>query len=446
MFLHFHPLEPRRLLAATLSPAGVLEIFGTRRGDVITVERAGPGDRHVLVTITSRGREFQYAFRARNVKSILANAGRGGDKVSIGDALPNATLYGSTGNDSLTGGAGNDQIFGGNGNDTLLGTGGNDLLGGNNGADFLHGGPGADGLFGNNGADTVSYSGSSLRAGVTLTLDGRANDGFANEQDNVSSDVEILVGTGWDDHITGNDQGNTVRGGSGNDTVLGMGGDDDLDGGPDYDSLVGGDGNDRLHPGAGDWSHHRDWAPIEPVTSIAVANVLVGGNGDDTLFSDEGDDLMSGGPGNDTADYSTYGPYTGADISLDGLRNDGFRQYSMDHPGTPEFYEAEFDNVGADVENVVGTYNVDKIVGNDADNRLVGGGYEDSLIGGAGNDTLVGDGGDTYWKDSLEGGTGDDTFMTRDNSADTLDGGPGNDRAQLDEDEDERSSIEAILA
>jgi uncharacterized protein YqfA (UPF0365 family) len=98
---------------------------------------------------------------------------------------------------------------------------------------------------------------------------------------------------------------------------------------------------------------------------------------------------------------------------------------------------------------VIGTYNYDRLYGNDAANRLVGGAGNDTLIGGAGNDTLDGAGANVgeynadY--DSLDGGPGDDLLLSRDAYKDTLDGGLGYDRAQLDS-SDLRSNIEVLLA
>jgi Ca2+-binding RTX toxin-like protein len=65
----------------------------------------------------------------------------------------------------------------------------------------------------------------------------------------------------------------------------------------------------------------------------------------------------------------------------------------------------EGDNVGKDVEIVVGGSGADTITGSNAANTLNGGGGNDTLAGGGGNDILLGGTGN----DSLNGGTGTDT-------------------------------------
>jgi Ca2+-binding RTX toxin-like protein len=349
-------------------------------------------------------------------------SGNGGTNQIYGGG-GNDEVRGLGGNDSIYGGPGNDKLYGGDGNDTIRGDDGNDLLGGENGDDYLDGGNGADGLYGNAGKDTVDYS--SRSANLTITPDGKANDGQANETDNVASDVEVIKGGSGSDKISAFVIDSTLIGNAGNDT---------LEGGSRWDRLEGGDGNDVLKPGANDAPHHQDWYPITPppTNSTAGMNVLLGGNGNDTLYSSWGDDDMSGGAGTDTVAYNGYGPYTGADITIDGLRNDGFRQYSMDHPGTPEFFEAEYDNVRTDVENVIGTYASDRIVGSGGNNRLDGYTGSDTIDGGAGNDTVNGDGLGSYtgWDDDvLRGGDGNDS-LDGGRGSDSLDGGNGNDTLQ----------------
>jgi Ca2+-binding RTX toxin-like protein len=93
-------------------------------------------------------------------------------------------LTGDAGANTLTGGAGDDTIDGGNGNDTENGGDGNDTFAQAgelaNGADVMSGGGGT--------LDTVDYT--SRGNPVSVAFDGVANDGEANENDNVQPDVE----------------------------------------------------------------------------------------------------------------------------------------------------------------------------------------------------------------------------------------------------------------
>ena len=138
------------------------------------------------------------------------------------------TRIGGEGNDALVGTSGPDSLYGRGGNDRLNGAGGNDDLDGGGGADDIRGGAGSN--------DAVSYAGSF--AGVTVTLDNKANDGAFGEGDNVHSDVEDIYGSPGNDTLIGNRGANTIDGGPGDDTILG---------GKGVDGLYGGTGNDTIN-------------------------------------------------------------------------------------------------------------------------------------------------------------------------------------------------------
>ena len=82
----------------------------------------------------------------------------------------------------------------------------------------------------------------------------------------------------------------------------------------------------------------------------------------------------------------------------------------------------EGDLVSTDIENVIGGSGKDTITGSKFANVLTGGLGADKLVGGSGNDTL----------------------MARDGVKDSLDGGTGTDKAQVDK-TDVRVSIEKLL-
>lgn len=77
------------------------------------------------------------------------------------------------------------------------------------------GGTGPDVFNGGAGEDTVSYAG--LTRGVSVSLDGTADDGALGEGDN----VEDVIGGSGNDTLTGNDQDDAFYGGAGNDTISG---------------------------------------------------------------------------------------------------------------------------------------------------------------------------------------------------------------------------------
>lgn len=151
-----------------------------------------------------------------------------------------AIITGTDGNDVLTGTAASESIYGLAGNDVINGGGGDDELDGGPGADVLNGGP---------GDDVVSYSGTT---GVSVTLDGMANDGAPGEGDNVGADVEDIFGSDGPDTLVGDGGANTIDGGAGNDRITGGAGKDALFGGDGDDVINAQDGQvDRIDCGAG---------------------------------------------------------------------------------------------------------------------------------------------------------------------------------------------------
>ena len=62
------------------------------------------------------------------------------------------------------------------------------------------------------------------------------------------------------------------------------------------------------------------------------------------------------------------------------------------------------------------------------DNILTGDDGDNLIVGDNGADTITGRGG----RDGLYGQPGDDTLLARDGQGDSLDGGQGNDRAEVD--------------
>ncbi len=244
-----------------------------------------------------------------NLKRIERFDSGAGADVLTGGPGPNA-LHSNDGNDVLEGGGGPDYLTAGSGTDQLEGGDGADYVYGSSGADRISGGPGDDefsGEFFDDGADV--YSGGSgtdsiseivdfLGRGVTIDLDGAADDGPSVPQpqipkDNAGSDMENLTmdvagGGGSEeflatsDVLTGNDSPNEIVGGAGNDRISGLGGADALEGGPGDDDLNGGTGIDGLDgAGGSDRIRSRD----------AGADEVDCGSATDTLLADSLDDF-----------------------------------------------------------------------------------------------------------------------------------------------------------
>ena len=175
-------------------------------------------------------------------KSLRVTLGDEGDRLAFTPALFGG--FGTGPEDAFT-----IQAFGGTGSDVLDASGlpfGEVLLVGDEGADVLTGGiesgevdlvggPGPDVLTGGPGRQDVSYD--DRAGGVTVTLDGVANDGNAidalpglinSPRDNVRPGIEFLTGTAAGDSLTGGDGDESIFPLAGEDRVSGLGGTDIL--------------------------------------------------------------------------------------------------------------------------------------------------------------------------------------------------------------------------
>ena len=92
-----------------------------------------------------------------------------------------------------------------------------DTLTGDTNDNVLEGGAGADSLSGGAGSDTASYEGDG--AGVTVNLStGSATDG--NGDTDTLTGIENVIGSAFNDTLTGTTGDNTLSGGNGNFDVL----------------------------------------------------------------------------------------------------------------------------------------------------------------------------------------------------------------------------------
>ena len=144
----------------------------------------------------------------------------------------------------------NDKLVGDFGQaDLLVGGLGDDHLKGLSGADTLIGGEGADTLEGDEGIDTADYSNS--ESGVTMRLWTGIGVG-GDAQGDVLTDVEVLIGSQFDDKLVGAfGQADMLSGGLGDDHLRGLSGADTLEGGEGSDTLEGDESADVLRGGEG---------------------------------------------------------------------------------------------------------------------------------------------------------------------------------------------------
>jgi Ca2+-binding RTX toxin-like protein len=379
-----------------------------------------------------------------------------GDDVIRGDDGANR-LLGGDGDDRLAGRGGDDFLDGGTGSDTAgyalstlgvivdlaLGTAtgagndtlvsienvegglGDDIIRGDDGANSLLGGDGDDRLAGRGGDDLLDGGTGSDIAGYALSTQAIIVDLAAGTATGAGNDtlvsIENVEGGLGDDIIRGDDGANSLLGGDGDDRLAGRGGDDFLDGGTGSDTAgyalntqavivdlaagtATGAGTDTLvsienvEGGLGD----------DVIRGDALANRLLGGDGDDRLAGRGGDDFLDGGAGTDTAGYALTVQAVTVDL------------------------QAGIATGGAGNDTLVSIENVEGGLGNDI---IRGDALANLLLGGDGNDRLVGRGGD----DTLTGGSGVDTFVFglgfgRDTITDfTAGAAPGHDIIELDD-------------
>jgi len=244
-------------------------------------------------------------------------------------------------------------------NDILTGDAGANALSGTEGDDILTGAAGADTLNGGDGSDFAGYEGSA--AAVTVDLVAGTGTGGDAEGDTLSG-IEHLIGSAFNDQLTGSDVDNIIRGGAGTDTINSGAGNDSVDAGSDNDTVSGGAGTDSLWGGTGD-------------------DQIDGGDGNDRLQGAAGADALTGGAGIDTAVYTSSRAGVTVDLAA----------------GTGSGGDAQGDTL-AGIEQLEGSNSNDTLTGDAGNNGLWGGAGNDVLAGGAGADTL-------------KGGIGTDSFV-----------------------------------
>ena len=325
-------------------------------------------------------------------------------------------VYGTNSGETLNASDDADEIWGYGGKDTIFAYGGDDNIEGGEGADYIHGG---------NGIDAARYDGSA--AGVYVSLATGTGIGGDAQGDRLVS-IENLVGSAFNDILSGNGGINTLAGGRGNDQLKGFGGNDTLWGSEGDDHLMGGEGADTMRGGDDNDTYYVDnWADvvIEDAgngfdtirTEIAFTlpnglsievlrtiddngtaaidllgntgnNQIIGNNGDNVINGGAGADQMSGRGGNDT--------YTVDNVSdtvaeSGGAGNDVVRtsvSWTLTEGADVETLRTTDDN-GTGLINLFGNSSGNEIIGNNGDNMIGGGAGDDYLTGLGGVDHFL---------------------------------------------------------
>ena len=263
------------------------------------------------------------------------------------------------------------------------------VLDGGEGNDFLQGTYGNDVLTGGAGNDTASFvtAYSTTATGVTVDLNqqGAAQNTGAAGSDTLTG-IENLIGSQYDDTLTGDGDANVLEGGLGNDMLVAGAGDDTAS----YAGSAAGvtvslalQGSAQNTGGAGTdtltgFENLLGSASSDSLTGDAAANTLSGGAGDDTLNPGANAagsvDLLDGGAGSDTASFAGY---TGAvTATLLGAAD-----------ATATVDGATIATLRS-IENLLGGAGNDILTGDAGANVIEGGLGDDVLDGGAGVDTV----------------------------------------------------------
>ncbi|WP_348529662.1 beta strand repeat-containing protein [Pseudomonas fluorescens] len=218
--------------------------------------------------------------------SYTASDNHGGsDSAAVGISYQAGhTLTGTSGDDVLLAGNGDNTLNAGDGNDILSAGSGNNTLHGGAGDDLLYSGTGNDLLDGGTGNDTVSYA--HATAGVTVNLGLLAAQNTLGAGTDTLTGIENLIGSNFNDTLTGDGASNRISGGLGHDVLNGGGGDDLLIGGLGNNTLTGGSGADTFQWQAGNSGHDviTDFTP--GLDKLDLSQLLQGENGSAASLDD----------------------------------------------------------------------------------------------------------------------------------------------------------------
>lgn len=283
------------------------------------------------------------------LNGFLVDAGDLNDTVAVTSSKTHSVI-GGDGNDAITGGAGYARLDGNAGTDSLTaGTGGS----------TLDGGPGADTLTGGTGEDAVDLSERTDALVVDLLSGSIEGADTTLGNDTLGGTIDVVIG---------GEAGDTFVDAPGTQKLFGLGGDDEFWSISSGDDLFyGGEGADSFVDGAGNDQYFGD----SGADSVRLNSV--GGN-----------DEITGGDDTDVVTYETFS--SAVTLTNDDVRNDGVQGVA-----------AQLDDIGSDVENLIGGTGPDTLIASTTTGVLQGLGGNDTLV------SAVGAGGGLY------GGPGTDT-------------------------------------
>ena len=321
---------------------------------------------------------------AVNVNLAVTTAQAGGD--AQGDLLSNIErIIGSAYNDILTSSSVANRIDGGSGIDTvsyanstaavtvnlgvttaqsgghaagdilvsmenLIGSAYNDTLTGTTGNNIITGGAGADKMDGDAGIDTVSYAGSNAAVTVNLAVTTAQSGGHA--QGDTLFNIENIIGSAYNDTLTGSSVANNIDGGAGVDTVS-------------YSNSTA-----AINVNLGiTTAQTGGFAAGDTLVSIES---IIGSAYNDTLAGSSVANKIDGGAGTDTVSYSNSTAAVSVNLGVTTAQSGGYAA------GDTLF----------NIENIIGSSLNDTLTGTTGNNIITGGTGADKIDGAAGIDTV----------------------------------------------------------
>jgi len=421
-------------------------ITGDLGADTVTYAARGAGLSEAITVITVTGASDGSSGEGDNVNVENVTGSDGTDTISDGSG-------GAAEANVFDGGDGNDTLVGGQGADTLNDGPGDDEVSGGDGNDTLAGGEGSDTLAGDGGVDTLTFA--SRSTAITASLATQGVIGTDTSDDDTLSTLEHLVGGTGNDTLTGDDNVNTISGGSGDDTInLRAGGSDAADGGAngangdtlDYSDrstgiLINLNGSSAGGQTSTGFENANGTQGDDVITGDAGANRFEGRGGDDDFDGRAGNDIFLGGETleDGVGDKATYQTSTGGLGVTATLGGTGGITGSGEADQLLELEMLVGSDDGPDI--LTGDANTNRLDGADGNDTIDGGSASgaadasDTLIGGNGTDTASYGSRTTPVTASLTSATGGqtgslteaDTFTTIENlrggsSTDTLSG------------------------
>jgi Ca2+-binding RTX toxin-like protein len=273
-------------------------------------------------------------------------------------------LCGKGGDDVLIGKGGDDVLKGADGKDILTGKSGNDSLAGGAGDDTLAGGKGDDELKGQAGIDVAAFADSP----AAITVDLGAGTASGDGADTMIA-VENVIGSSFNDLLTGDAAANELSAGDGDDAVVGGAGNDTLkgQGGADSTSYAAATDSVTADMRAGTVSG-------QGTDAISGIENLTGSPQADTIVGDDAANILDGAGGRDTVSFAGSPTAVNANLGAGGSTGDGADTLIR-------------------FEDLSGSAHNDKLSGDAGANALAGGEGDDTLAGADGDDQLTGQGG-----------------------------------------------------